>query len=367
MASNASKIAGWGSNQWPSFDEDWHYVGPLARCECVISKASVKKNNHESFATTGASQYPPAMDQALAEALLDDLMADSLAILSLEEGFGNMAKEQKQHEERGEKEQGEGMEQSNNEQKQSEGGPIVEKRGPTLEEAVDMGSWRNQPMMKAYYKGKRRLIHDGGGLGRICLKEKGAMLATRVKKTFLTWMARAESGEKGSVSKRFWQLASGQHPASPFTEYMDEARAEIDKELRGMGMTPERKASDRVTEINFRRMMSMLEAVEDEDAEFLEAMVARGVTLGVDEEMPRTPKVFEEKLKWSRDFVDYMLAEQFSSNYKSAVENQKDIKRQVFRRAPYFAFLRKKPGGDSKGGWQWQPWVQCLRSWARRR
>ena len=38
-----------------------------------------------------------------------------------------------------------------------------------------------------------------------------------------------------------------------------------------------------------------------------------------------------------------------------------------FRRAPYFAFLRKKPGGDSKGGWQWQPWVQCLRSWARRR
>ena len=62
------------------------------------------------------------MDQALAEALLDDLMADSLAILSLEEGFGNMAKEQKQHEERGEKEQGEGMEQSNNEQKQSKGG-----------------------------------------------------------------------------------------------------------------------------------------------------------------------------------------------------------------------------------------------------
>ena len=99
MASNASKIAGWGSNQWPSFDEDWHYVGPLARCDCVISKALVKKNNHESFATTGTSQYPPAMDQALAEALLDDLMADSLAILSLEEGFGNMAKEQKQHEE----------------------------------------------------------------------------------------------------------------------------------------------------------------------------------------------------------------------------------------------------------------------------
>ena len=64
----------------------------------------------------------------------------------------------------------------------------------------------------------------------------------------------------------------------------------------------------------------MLEAVEDEDAEFLEAMVARGVTLGVDEEMPRTPKVFEEKLKWSRDFVDYMLAEQFSSNYESAVD-----------------------------------------------
>ena len=46
-------------------------------------------------------------------------------------------------------------------------------------------------MMKAY---KHRVIHDGGGLGsptrwppkrrRICLKQKGVRLATRVKKTF---------------------------------------------------------------------------------------------------------------------------------------------------------------------------------------
>ena len=141
-------------------------------------------------------------------------------------------------------------------------------------------------------------------------------------------MARAESGEKGSVSKRFWQLASGQHPASPFTEYMDEARAEIDKELRGMGMTPERKASDRVTEINFRRMMSMLEAVEDEDAEFLEAMVARGVTLGVDEEMPRTPKVFEEAEVVTR-LCGLHTGRAVLLQLRSAVENQKDIKRQV--------------------------------------
>jgi len=78
----------------------------------------------------------------------------------------------------------------------------------------------------------------------------------------------------------------------------------------------------------------------------------------------------EEKLKWSRDFVDYMLAEQFSSNYESAVENQKDIKRQVAEEVQEGTILclpEEEARGDSKGGWQWQPWVQCLRSWARRR
>ena len=57
--------------------------------------------------------------------------------------------------------------------------------------------------------------------------------------------------------------------------------------------------ADRRTEINFRRLRSVAEALGDEDFEFLEEVAAKGVPLGVDEEMPRTPAVYEEKEKWT--------------------------------------------------------------------
>ena len=79
--------------------------------------------------------------------------------------------------------------------------------------------------------------------------------------------------------------------------------------------------------------------------------------------------MFEEKLKWSRDFVDYMLAEQLSSNCESAVENQKDIKRQAAEEVQEGAVLclPEEEARRRFKGCHCQPWVQCLKSWARRR
>lgn len=195
------------------------------------------------------------------------------------------------------------------------------------------------PMMKAYYKGKWRSIHDGGGLGspgrwppkrRRPLREKeGKRVAAKVKTLFLKWVAGVERDKQGGTKALFWELAAGRHHQSPFTKDMEKYRKELDEELLEMGLKPKRRGGDRDTEIQFRRLMAMMEATGDEDWEFLDQMASEGVSLGVDEVMPRTPKVFEEKQKWAREFVDYLLEDQFSENYASAEESHEDIKRQV--------------------------------------
>ena len=73
----------------------------------------------------------------------------------------------------------------------------------------------------------------------------------------------------------------------------------------------------------------MLEAVEDEDAEWLPGVAESGVRLGVDMTMPRVPKVFEPKEKWNLDFTEEDFRDTMADNYKSAKENAEDIERQV--------------------------------------
>eukprot|EP00434_Breviolum_minutum_P036054 symbB.v1.2.031930.t2/scaffold3763.1/size50786/1 len=153
------------------------------------------------------------------------------------------------------------------------------------EEALGEGGSRRQgqgPPMQCFYKGKHRTIHDGGGLcspgrwpvdQRTPLKERdGVELAAVVRAQFLRWLL-----GKGEVEVKdvFWKLAGGQHPSSPFEE------------------------------------------------------IIVGVRLGVDEELPRVPKVFEPKEKWNLDFVEEALRDSVADNYKSAEESAEDIERQV--------------------------------------
>eukprot|EP00913_Durusdinium_trenchii_P013789 g12948.t1 len=83
------------------------------------------------------------------------------------------------------------------------------------------------------------------------------------------------------------------------------------------------------TEINFRRLRAVATALADEDAEFLDEVAAKGVMLGVDEEMPRNPAVYEEKLRWTVDQTEEDFHDILAENYVSAVENSADIARQV--------------------------------------
>ena len=194
---------------------------------------------------------------------------------------------------------------------------------------------REQAPMLAYYKGKHRAIHDGGGLcspGRWPVKSrkpvkrgKGLALVSVCRKQFLKWIL----GKRGKAEEAFKELINGKLEGSPFCDCLEEAREEIDKALEEMGTQPRRLSSDRDTEVNFRRLKAMAEILEDEDYEYLEAMAERGVPLGADETMPRTPKVFEEKVKWPRDLVEEEMREIWAENYESAEAGKEDIYRQV--------------------------------------
>ena len=334
--SNITEVAQWGPNSWPTFDDNDIYLGPLQRCSCQAKYTLAKRSNQEEFRTTGTSVYPEAMDKALAAALAKDWLND--ATFSSSVGDIKVASASKEVVKKG-KEEGESV--ANHDSLVPEAACQSDR---CCVEGMGGSGYGNGlagfgPKMKAYHKGKWRSIHDGGGLGspgrwppkrRRPLREKeGRRVAAKVKTLFLKWVAGVERDKQGGTKALFWELAAGRHQQSPFTKDMEKYRKELDEELLDMGLKPKRRIEDRDTEIQFRRLMAMMEATGDEDWEFLEQMASEGVSLGVDEVMPRTHKVFEEKQKWAREFVDYLLEDQFSENYTSAEESHEDIKRQV--------------------------------------
>ena len=178
------------------------------------------------------------------------------------------------------------------------------------------------------------MIHDGGGLkspGRpvkareeIRGEERKALSAV-VRREFLKWLL----GEGDGGKSAFWKLAAGKAEGSPFAGSLCEAREAVDNELKRTGRKPDRRKSDRISEINFRRLQTMASVLGDEDHEFLSGVAELGVSLGVDEEMPRAPAVFEEKTKWAREFTKEDLRQVWAENYSSAEEGKRDIWRQV--------------------------------------
>ena len=89
ILSNLPQLRHWGAAGWPTFDEHFRYQGPLqVTCSCVISDTLAKKSNSEQFRTTGTSQYPAAMDRALAMALLETFLTDYMTTTTCPHRWG---------------------------------------------------------------------------------------------------------------------------------------------------------------------------------------------------------------------------------------------------------------------------------------
>ena len=56
--------------------------------------------------------------------------------------------------------------------------------------------------------------------------------------------------------------------------------------------------------------------------------------------MPRTPEVYEEKVKWTVDANDEVMRDILADNYESTVENCEDIERQVLQEVENGTILR---------------------------
>ena len=79
--------------------------------------------------------------------------------------------------------------------------------------------WARKGPIRCYYKGKHRIIHDGGGLtspGRLpveereeALGEEGTMVASEVRQMFLEWIQSKSEGKEDGVKECFWKLAGG--------------------------------------------------------------------------------------------------------------------------------------------------------------
>ena len=121
---------------------------------------------------------------------------------------------------------------------------------------------------------------------------------------------------------------------------MDELKRRLDEHLGRWGMEPKRMETDRSSEINFRRLRALAEVMEDEDYIFLEEVASKGVRLGVDMEMPRTPEVYEEKFKWTVDATDEVMRDILAENYESTEENSEDIERQVLQEVEKGTIIR---------------------------
>ena len=49
----------------------------------------------------------------------------------------------------------------------------------------------------------------------------------------------------------------------------------------------------------------------------------------MDEELPRTPAIFEEKTSWRLSFAEGVLQDKWADNHESAEASAEDIERQV--------------------------------------
>ena len=167
--------------------------------------------------------------------------------------------------------------------------------------------------------------------------ERGRELSRWCLKAFEDWIE-LEGEEK--AKKLFWATAAGKVGGTPFGGEIYGFRERLDLWLKERGTDPERRSSDRVTEINFRRLRAFAEVLGDEGFEFLEEVASVGVPLGVDEELPRTPKVYEEKQKWTVEQTEEDFHDMLAENYVSAEENAGDIARQVLEEVDKGTILR---------------------------
>ena len=335
-----------GFQGWPVFSQQGFYQGPLPRtCSCGRPHSQlIAKDLEGNFNTTAAAAYPPDVDKLFAAAIWDFASSSAAPPLKREK----VETLQQEQEVQGEK-SGQDLQQQTGQQRAQDedgGAPRVVQVEPQKKRKLDAASdhgtqtmGRKAPL-SVWYKGKTRRVADGLGKCSPGLRPAGAR-------------PRCNSRSSKEVAELFWnetcnfvealgkeqrlkmvaKLALGKYQESPFGSWMDGFREKMDNLLVKLGKDPRRKATDRSTEINFRRLKALAEIVEDEDHSYLAPLVARGVPLGVRGEIGRIPAVYDQKSKNEDDQRPLSWDEEMKhvdrSNYKSATSHMELVKSHI--------------------------------------
>lgn len=164
LLANSSRIKQWGPNEWPIFDEQGFYAGPLKRdCGCQVAVSLAKKRNDEGFRTTGSSVYPPGMDEGIADAIIQHCRDSHTGPPEVGEKRACVAEKADGGEENAEKKKKTIVHEELSGCLERVPGKVKEKE--IIEETPEVSSGGRSgqgPPMQCFYKGKHRTIHDGG-------------------------------------------------------------------------------------------------------------------------------------------------------------------------------------------------------------
>lgn len=169
----------------------------------------VKPRGEDTFRTTGTAAYPDRMNEAIAQAIWNHAAPRPPQPST----FGRA--ERKDVEDGGAAEVEKRVEEViQRAAEEAARGELQEKEETAG--GVRRGGWG--PPIEAYYKGKFRAIHDGGGLAspgrwkvgkrRPMKAQSGTELSAVCRKEFLRWVLKKE-GEPGGVKELFFRLAAG--------------------------------------------------------------------------------------------------------------------------------------------------------------
>ena len=199
------------------------------------------------------------------------------------------------------------------------------------------GHWGQGPALRISRKGKHRDFVDGGGLcspGR-WPKERRRLPRTEIAKIIQDILLQALLKSEpalpgGSFKSALHAIIAGKLEGSPFATSLlertrDDLRFALIKAGYGDGLP---LGGDRNQHFEVRLIQALLYAFDDPDALFCEYW-AKGVWLGSQtRKLPRTPSVFDRKVKWKYAESSEPLHGEWQSNYPSVREHAATVHKQ---------------------------------------
>ena len=169
----------------------------------------------------------------------------------------------------------------------------------------------------------------------------------------------SRTGKKGKALDFVLRLAAGRVDECPFQEKFKEQMLHFVIDKLGAKVEDARIAAGQ--SFRLRLFSLLLKQFGDPDWELPESM-AEGVPLGVGVELPRTPAVYEEQVKWSLE-EDYDGAIHEVSNYESVRGHESEVLR-LFQEEEQEGWMRRRLRNTAAGcSWQgWELWRRRTRS-----